>query len=83
MAGPALAILASGAAPAPPADVATSGQPVRDAAAWSFEVKCDGWRVLAYIDDGLKVRTRSGRQMSDSLPQLAGLVDGLVGRPGR
>jgi hypothetical protein len=32
------------------------------------------------LDDSLKVRTRSGRQVSDSLPELEGLVDGLGGR---
>jgi bifunctional non-homologous end joining protein LigD len=32
-----------------------------------------------YIDRGLRVRTRTGRQVSDSLPELAGLVDALAG----
>ena len=57
--------------------LATTGQPVRDAAAWSYEVKWDGWRALVYVDGGLKVRTRRGRQIVDSLPELAGLVDAL------
>jgi bifunctional non-homologous end joining protein LigD len=30
---------------------------------------------------GLKVRTRSRRQVSESLPELAGLVDAVCGRP--
>jgi ATP-dependent DNA ligase len=57
------------------------GSPARDRGSWIFEAKWDGWRALAYIDQGLKVRTRSGRQVSDSLPELAGLVDALGARP--
>ena len=30
---------------------------------------------------GVKVRTRTGREMSDSLPELVGLVDALDGHP--
>jgi bifunctional non-homologous end joining protein LigD len=47
---------------------------------FSYEVKLDGWRALVYVDGGLKVRTRSGRQVSDSLPELEGLVDAMCGR---
>jgi hypothetical protein len=35
--------------------------------------------AMVYVDGGLKVRARSGRQVSDSLPELAGLVDALSG----
>jgi bifunctional non-homologous end joining protein LigD len=37
-------------------------------------------RALVYIDKGLHVRTRTGRQVNDSLPELAGLVDAYDGR---
>jgi hypothetical protein len=60
--------------------LATTGQPGRDPEAWSWEVKWDGWRALVYIDEGLRVRARTGRQVSDSLPELTGLVDALAGR---
>jgi bifunctional non-homologous end joining protein LigD len=60
--------------------LATTGQPGRDPEAWSWEVKWDGWRALVYIDRGLRVRTRTGRQVSDYLPELMGLVDALDGR---
>jgi bifunctional non-homologous end joining protein LigD len=74
--------------------LAMTGRPEVDSSRWSVEVKWDAWRALVYIDEGLKVRTRTSRQVSDSLPELAGLVnavdghrvilDGeLVGRPGR
>jgi bifunctional non-homologous end joining protein LigD len=59
--------------------LATSGQPGGEQAAWSWEVKWDGWRALLYIDRGLRVRTRTGRQVSDSLPELSGLVDAVEG----
>jgi bifunctional non-homologous end joining protein LigD len=44
-----------------------------------FEAKWDGWRALVYVDGALRVRTRTGRQVSDSLPELAGLVEALYG----
>jgi HNH endonuclease len=31
-----------------------------------------------YVDDGLRVRTHTGREVSDSLPELTGLVDALA-----
>ena len=46
---------------------------------WAWECKWDGWRALLYVDRGMRVRTRTGRQVSDSLPELAGLVDALEG----
>ena len=44
-----------------------------------WECKWDGWRALVYIDGSLRVRTRTGRQVSDSLPEL----DRAGGRPRR
>lgn len=44
-------------------------------APWIVEPKLDGWRALAYIDGGLCVRTRTGRVVTENVPQLAGLVD--------
>jgi bifunctional non-homologous end joining protein LigD len=58
--------------------LASVGEPTRNPEQWCFETKWDGWRALVYIDGGrLKVRTRSGRQVSDALPELEGLVDAL------
>jgi bifunctional non-homologous end joining protein LigD len=59
--------------------LAVSGQPSGDFSRWIFEAKWDGWRALVYVDGGLKVRTRTGRQVADSLPELAGLVEALDG----
>jgi hypothetical protein len=38
------------------------------------------WRARVYVDGGLRVRTRLGREVSVLLPELAGLVDALDGR---
>jgi ATP-dependent DNA ligase len=46
---------------------------------WSWEVKWDGWRALVYVDDGIQVRSRTGRNVTASLPELAGLADALDG----
>jgi ATP-dependent DNA ligase len=32
---------------------------------------------MVYIDRGLRVRTRTGRQVANSLPELTGVVDTL------
>jgi bifunctional non-homologous end joining protein LigD len=60
--------------------LAMTGVPQHDPEAWCAEAKWDGWRALVYLDDGLRVRTRTGRQVADSLPELRGLVDALAGR---
>jgi bifunctional non-homologous end joining protein LigD len=59
--------------------LAMTGHPGGDPALWCTEAKWDGWRALVYIDGGLKVRARTGRQVSDSLPELCGLLDALAG----
>jgi bifunctional non-homologous end joining protein LigD len=59
--------------------LASNGEPQGDLERWSTEAKWDGWRALVYIDGSLRVRTRTGRQVSDSLPELTGLVDALDG----
>jgi bifunctional non-homologous end joining protein LigD len=63
-----------------PPMLASSGAVPGNPSAWSWEVKWDGWRALVYVGEGIKVRTRTGREVSDSLPELAGLVDALNGR---
>jgi bifunctional non-homologous end joining protein LigD len=46
-----------------------------DAYAWAIEPKLDGWRALVYVDGGVRVRTRSGRDVTGSLPELTGIAD--------
>jgi ATP-dependent DNA ligase len=60
------------------APMLASTQPPRDAAEWLFEPKLDGWRALVYVDGEVRVRTRTGRDISDRLPNLRGLAE-----PGR
>jgi bifunctional non-homologous end joining protein LigD len=50
-----------------------STQPPKEGAEWAFEPKLDGWRALVYVDDGVRVRTRSGRDISDRV-DLQGLA---------
>ena len=40
--------------------LASSGAVPGDPAAWSYEVRWDGWRALVYVGGGVKVRTRTG-----------------------
>lgn len=48
---------------------------------FAFEPKWDGWRALVTLAVGaLEVRTRTGRPVWDTVPELAGLLDG-VARP--
>jgi ATP-dependent DNA ligase len=45
--------------------LASSGAVPGGQAAWSYEVKWDGWRALVYLDGGgVTVRTRTGREVS-------------------
>jgi bifunctional non-homologous end joining protein LigD len=45
---------------------------------WSYEVKWDGFRAIVCTHDGLRVRSRRGRNMAALLPELAELPDGLM-----
>jgi bifunctional non-homologous end joining protein LigD len=45
---------------------------------WRFEVKWDGFRAVVSTEDGLRVRSRRGWNMTSVLPELRGLPKGLV-----
>ena len=48
---------------------------------WAFEPKWDGWRATVTSWDGqLVVRTRTGRDVSDTTPELAALTGSFEGR---
>ncbi len=47
---------------------------------WRFEPKLDGWQALVYVAGTIKVRSRTGRDITGSVPELAGLADRLDGR---
>ena len=52
--------------------------PLPSASGWSFELKCDGFRAIVSTEDGLRVRSRHGFNMTPTVPELRGLPDGLV-----
>lgn len=47
---------------------------------WGFEIKWDGVRALAHIDEGLRIESRSLEDITRRYPELAGLTDNLAGR---
>jgi bifunctional non-homologous end joining protein LigD len=47
---------------------------------WAFEIKWDGVRVLAYVDDGLQLESRTGEDVTRRYPELEGLGGELGGR---
>ncbi len=50
---------------------------------WLFEIKWDGVRALAWIENGkLTLRARSGSDITSRYPELAGLPDALSCRQG-
>ncbi len=47
-------------------------------AGWVFELKLDGYRIIAGVDQGVAVlRTRSGRDTTESFPEIAKAVGAL------
>lgn len=46
---------------------------------WAYEIKWDGYRTLAFVDDGhVRLQSSSGRDVTASYPELAGLADGVA-----
>ena len=46
-----------------------------DGEGWAFEPKLDGWRALLHVgDDQVSVYSRPGRNVTQDVPQLGGLV---------
>ena len=43
--------------------------------AWYFEIKWDGVRAIAYVDDVLSLRSRNDRELAGPFPELAELSD--------
>ena len=53
-----------------------------DSADYLFELKWDGWRALAFIEDrGLRLMSRNGKDMTTQFPELAGMVSQLASGP--
>src|SRR6187397_907079 len=52
--------------------------PLPSGEGWAFELKWDGFRALVSTEDGLRVRSRRGWNMTELLPELRGLPAGVV-----
>jgi bifunctional non-homologous end joining protein LigD len=55
--------------------LATNTAPRQLVGRWVLEPKFDGWRVIVAVDDGVRVWTRRGHEMTARLPELAPLAD--------
>ena len=51
----------------------TAHAPPRDDAEWAFEIKWDGIRALAYVEEDLRLQSRSGEDVTRRYPELAGI----------
>lgn len=61
--------------------LASSGSIPGTAEHWAFEPKLDGWRAMIYLGEGrLTIRTRSGRDVTDRLPEMAPIRECLGDR---
>jgi bifunctional non-homologous end joining protein LigD len=58
----------------------SADRPPRDEDEWAYEIKWDGIRALAYVDDELRLESRSGEDITKRYPELDGIADEL-GRP--
>jgi len=47
---------------------------------WAYEIKWDGVRALAYVDDGLRLVSRTGEDITTRYPELGPMADALGGR---
>jgi hypothetical protein len=52
--------------------------PLPSGSGWCFELKWDGFRAIVSTEDGLRVRSRRGWNMTPVLPELRKLPTGLV-----
>lgn len=52
--------------------------PLPSGSGWSYELKWDGFRAIVSTEDGLRVRSRRGWNMTEVLPELRALPAGLV-----
>ena len=59
---------------------AIAGEDVPVAHGWSYELKWDGMRVVAFLDDdGVRLQSSNGNSATNSFPELSALSELLVG----
>jgi bifunctional non-homologous end joining protein LigD len=61
-----------------PATMQSRPGPLSSGDGWSFEPKYDGFRAVVSTERGLRVRSRRGSGMTDALPELQAMPEGLV-----
>ena len=49
-------------------------------AGWVYEIKLDGYRILARIEEGVRLFTRNGNDWTGKMPRLAKQVGGLAAK---
>ncbi|MFI6220095.1 non-homologous end-joining DNA ligase [Nocardia salmonicida] len=54
--------------------LATAGQLPADDDRWAYEMKYDGIRAIAYVDDRLRLESRNGNDITVAWPELTGLA---------
>jgi len=55
--------------------LAEAGKPPRDESRWSYEVKWDGVRAIAYVRPGrLRLESRNLNEITDSYPEIRGIL---------
>jgi len=57
--------------------LASSSAPRQLIGWWVLEPKFDGWRVIVAIDGDVRAWTRRGHDLTERLPELAGLTDAV------
>ena len=54
-----------------------------DDSGWAFEIKWDGYRTLAFIENGtVRLQSSNLYDVTAKYPELAGLPDAVAGRAG-
>lgn len=46
--------------------------------AWAYEIKWDGYRTIAFVDEGrVRLQSSSGRDVTDRWPEVGGIADSI------
>ena len=63
--------------PVPPMKAGLGTLPADDDR-WAYEIKWDGYRTLAFVDDGtVRLQSTKGLDVTATYPELAGVPEGV------
>lgn len=62
--------------------LAVLGEAQSDAVGWIFEIKYDGYRMLARVDPDVKLFTKNGHDWTSKIPLLCARIEALQLPPG-